>query len=277
MPSRIRAHVRSNVVAYLAVFLALGGTAYALGRGDVKTRHLADNAVKTAKIANSAVSAAKLGCAGNSSQDKMVKVGSTCIDRYENSIWTARTGGTRITGAIPCDANGQDCKGVIFARSVAGVPPRDQITYFQAQQALANSGKRLPTNAEWQAAVAGTPDPGSTPGAEDCNTSSAVIEATGNRANCISDWGASDMVGNIWEWVADWDEQAAGVCGNWDTELGEDLSCIGRAAPDGSTHFPGGLGRGGDATNGSDAGAFAIGATGTPSSPSAFVGFRGAR
>src|SRR5256885_10575002 len=30
-------------------------------------------------------------------------------------------------------------------------------TYFQAQQALANSGKRLPTNAEWQAAVAGTP------------------------------------------------------------------------------------------------------------------------
>jgi hypothetical protein len=41
-----------------------------------------------------------IGCRGNGSGDAMVKVGSVCIDKYENSIWTARTGGTQITGTI---------------------------------------------------------------------------------------------------------------------------------------------------------------------------------
>ncbi|MPZ91072.1 MAG: hypothetical protein GEU68_05495 [Actinobacteria bacterium] len=45
----------------------------------------------------------------------------------------------------PCNDNGQNCKGKIYARSVAGVTPSRYITWFQAQQALANSGKRLPT------------------------------------------------------------------------------------------------------------------------------------
>lgn len=39
----------------------------------------------------------------------MRKVGSACIDRYENSIWTQPDGGTQITGEIPCSTNGQDC------------------------------------------------------------------------------------------------------------------------------------------------------------------------
>ncbi len=61
-----------------------------------------------------------------------------------------------------CADNGQGCKagtaGAIYARSVPGVTPSRFITYFQAQQALANSGKRLPSNAEWQQAVVSTSD-----------------------------------------------------------------------------------------------------------------------
>ena len=74
-----------------------------------------------------------------------------------------------------------------------GVEPRASITWFQAQQALANSGKRLPTNAQWQMAVAGTPD------STACNVGGSAAQKTGANPGCRSDWGANDMVGNLWE------------------------------------------------------------------------------
>ena len=210
------------------------------------------------------------GCRGNGSGDAMVKVGPVCIDKYENSIWTAKTGGTQITGAIPCLANGQDCKGKIFARSVAGVAPRADITWFQAQAALANSGKRLPTNAEWQMAAQGTPD------STACNVGTGSVANTGANAGCISSWGARDMVGNLWEWVADWDE-AAWDCANWSASLGSDRTCVGRGSGEPSSRFPGALYRGGYFGSGSDAGVFAVHVLSLPSSSSGVIGFRGAR
>ena len=39
----------------------------------------------------------------------------------------------------PCGDDGQDCQGLIYARSVRGVTPSRHITWFQAQAALANS------------------------------------------------------------------------------------------------------------------------------------------
>ena len=208
------------------------------------------------------------GLAGN---DVMVRVGSVCIDRYEASIWTARTGGSQITGAIPCTPNGQDCTN-IYARSVAGVTPRADITWFQAQQALANSGKRLPSNADWQMAVAGTPDSAA------CNVSTGSVQNTGQNAGCISNHGTNDMVGNVWEWVADWDEQASGsACGDWPEGFGSDVSCIGRGSGEPSTRSPAALLRGGNFLNGTLSGPFAVNAFIQPSSSNNYFGFRGAR
>jgi formylglycine-generating enzyme required for sulfatase activity len=49
--------------------------------------------------------------------------------------------------------------------------PALYLTWFQAQQACMSVGKRLPTNAEWQAAAAGTPDTGDADDhATTCNT-----------------------------------------------------------------------------------------------------------
>jgi hypothetical protein len=45
----------------------------------------------------------------------------------------------------------------IFAVSIAGVLPTDCLTWFQASQACALSGKRLLTHYEWQTAAVGTP------------------------------------------------------------------------------------------------------------------------
>src|SRR5262245_31109443 len=103
-------------------------------------------------------------CQGDGSGDVMVAAGAVCIDKYEVSVWSSPTGGTQYGATAddyPCGDDGQDCKagtaGEIYARSVPGVTPSRFITYFQAQAALANVGKRLPSNAEWQQAAAGTP------------------------------------------------------------------------------------------------------------------------
>ncbi len=217
----------ANVMSTIAVFVVLGGSAYALTRGEVKSKHIAKNAVKTKQISDGAVTSAKLadglggqagpqgpqgpqgpvgpkgdtGPQGDSAwdaacnkglaaNDVMVRVGSVCVDKYESSIWDARTGGNQITGAIPCNVNGQDCTN-IYARSVAGVAPKGSITWFQAQQALANSGKRLPSNAEWQMAVAGTPDPGTDNGTTDCNVSTCPAPLAPGRALPASQISAS--------------------------------------------------------------------------------------
>jgi formylglycine-generating enzyme required for sulfatase activity len=198
----------------------------------------------------------------------MVEVGPTCIDKYEASVWSSPTGGTQYgtTGDnYPCSDDGQDCDN-IYARSVPGVIPSRFITWFQAQQALANSGKRLPSNAEWQAAVAGTPD------SQACNVSSSAAQPTGANAGCISRFGANDMVGNVWEWVGDWDEESDGCVTN---TFGSDATCFGDAGP--PTRVPATLTRGGHFGAGTRAGAFAAdgGVQGRVSRQG--QGFRGAR
>lgn len=52
----------ANVIALLALFVALGGSAYAihLGKNAVKTKNIKDGAVTESKLAGGAVSAAKL-------------------------------------------------------------------------------------------------------------------------------------------------------------------------------------------------------------------------
>jgi hypothetical protein len=64
MLKRVRDHVRSNVVGYIALFFALGlGSAWAateLGRNSVGSRQIEKNAVKAAEIAKNAVRKAEV-------------------------------------------------------------------------------------------------------------------------------------------------------------------------------------------------------------------------
>jgi hypothetical protein len=65
MGSRMRAALSySNVIATLALMIALGGTSYAavtLGKNSVRSRNIANGAVTSSKIKNGAVTGAKLG------------------------------------------------------------------------------------------------------------------------------------------------------------------------------------------------------------------------
>lgn len=227
-----------------------------------------------------------------------VRVGGVCVDKYEASVWEIAAGDAALvekvqssgvtsaadlTGATQrgafaddygagCPDTGSGCKD-FYAVSVAGVTPSSQLSWFQAAAACRNAGKRLATNQEWQMAALGTPESA-------CNTAGIGYPLkTGDRAGCVSDTGNFDMVGNLWEWVADWSDRAdyAGAsCTNWPAgAYGGDVSCVGSA---GSDHLPGALLRGGHHSSGTNAGVFAVSTDFAPYAiAGAFAGFRCAR
>jgi formylglycine-generating enzyme required for sulfatase activity len=175
-----------------------------------------------------------------------VKVGTTCIDLYEASVWRIPEGSNGLlkkirkgtvtladltaAGATQLGAAKLDpCGGEygpgfpstgnwtepVYAVSIPGVLPSTCVTWFQAEQACALSEKRLPTNQEWQRAAAGTPDVAVDDGATTCNFGNAFGPVpTGSRFSCISSWGVYDMIGNVAETVGDWDELATN-CQSW--------------------------------------------------------------
>lgn len=234
-----------------------------------------------------------------------VVAGTLCMDAYEASVWrvpnaqfenrklvkqiqqgTASEEALLAAGAThqgisddnygPCHDNGQNCAEDLFAVSLPGVLPSVRATWFQAQAACLNSRKRLPSNAEWQAAVAGTPDPGPDNGATDCRTTGSTAVATGSRTACVSSVGAYDMVGNLYEWVADWLPRAT-ACGTWPISVSpapSDQQCLAGASASGE---PAALMRGGNFTNGTAAGPLAVAALVGPSTSNVGVGFRCAR
>ena len=238
---------------------------------------------------------------GNGCPVNMVRVGPLCVDKYEASVWSeppASDGKPRVTrfgltsDDYPCSFNGSDCSGAhpIYAESLPGRRPSAFITWFQAQQACLNVGKRLPSNAEWQGAAAGTPteyEPGADDGVHDCNTSTAKhVVGTGTRNRCVSSFCAFDMVGNLIEWTADWTQGSsvpfAPSLGTAGPDFGDDfmLGTNPASSAGAGENFPSVLARGGGfraglfSPNGSGAGVFAVNAHFSPAVSAEDGGFR---
>jgi formylglycine-generating enzyme required for sulfatase activity len=169
------------------------------------------------------------GCQGvvlcKKGADEMVKAGDFWIDRYEAAIVdeTQYNNGTCDGAGVPFGQNSYDYPsafprtgnftGPLYACSIKNVKPSAYMTWFQAQGACALAGKRLCTNEEWQAAVAGTHDTTGSETGGQChiaigNTSARKTGLTGSTPggtdSCISKWGTEDMIGNLHEWVAMW-------------------------------------------------------------------------
>jgi Sulfatase-modifying factor enzyme 1 len=222
----------------------------------------------------------------------MVPAGPLCVDKYEAIVVDFRP--TLLIGNpegnqfgmfdddYPCADNGNNCsKNVlgtkIFAASVPGVTPSRYITWFQAQQACANVGKRLLRSGEWQMVAAGTPDEPRRTGPL-CNTDSVIVSKSGSYPECVSNFGVYDMVGNVWEWVEDWMQASAGVDGAQSAGpgYGNDLilSINDAISQGGGAGFPAALIRGGATGDGPGAGVFALIASHAPSDSLPAIGFR---
>jgi hypothetical protein len=142
--------------------------------------------------------------------DTMVRVGDYWIDQFEASLGAPNS--------LECPGSFGDATGYgTTARpcSIKGVLPSGGTSQLQAAAACANAGKHLCSNIEWQTAASGTPDPGAWPdtggaactgpaSTSQCNTCAGSAGKAGEAKQCVSRFGAFDMIGNQLEWVAEW-------------------------------------------------------------------------
>lgn len=62
LSARVREHLRTNIVGYIALFsFGMGGTAFAVEANSVTSKHIKNGQVKTADLAGGAVTAARIG------------------------------------------------------------------------------------------------------------------------------------------------------------------------------------------------------------------------
>lgn len=204
---------------------------------------------------------------------------SMCIDQYEASV---ANGCPHMTPRSPIDTEVNLSEQTCGSVSKEDVRPWGHVTLSQAQRICAASGKRLPTNEEWYRAALGTER------TKGCHITDGNASETGSP-DCVSDVGAQDMIGNLWEWVDG--EVVAGVYEN--RTLPEE-GYVSSVDKDGIalssqenphvlygedyvwTNSDGvrGMVRGGFFGAGSDAGLHALNASVEPSFSSAGIGFR---
>jgi formylglycine-generating enzyme required for sulfatase activity len=220
--------------------------------------------------------------------DIQVKVGSFWVDKYACRIIDV---GANYTGTVWKDDSAD-----MQTSANLDVPPywmafsqKDRgstgMTWFVAAKAAVSAGKRMPSNAEWQAAALGTAR--SSGNVANGSTWASVADQD------VAQYGVVGMAGNLWEWVADWGQYGTKTnmttgdyysATAWGPRYGDDgtwnIDGTANTSDDGRgwvSRLPAALLRGDSWGSGTEAGVFAIHAHSAPSNWYDGIGFRCSR
>ena len=127
-------------------------------------------------------------------------------DGYGNqACWSPEGWKWKTEYNITCPDSWNDTKWNKADHPVVGV------SYYEAEAYAKWAGKRLPTEREWEKAARGEGGReypwGDTFDKLKCNSAAADLDHTTpvtQYPNGVSPYGCHDMIGNVWEWCADW-------------------------------------------------------------------------
>jgi len=162
----------------------------------------------------------------------MVRVADFCVDRYEAIVAEVTDDGLRPVSPYATPARNAS----LMALSVEGAVPQGHISQVQAADACSMAGKRLCSEDEWVRACSGSQgstypygdqrEPGRCNDARACHPATQTFESfsdsvyanldhpcvsqlpeglaiTGAHADCRTEDGVMDMMGNLHEWTSD--------------------------------------------------------------------------
>lgn len=132
--------------------------------------------------------------------------------------WLTETGAQHPAHWLETEAGGWRVRRFDATDDLAPHRPVVHVNWYEANAYCAFADRRLPTEAEWEAAAstAPTPDGGMSPAKTRYPWGDAPPDATranldGGRLGCVdvaahaagdSGWGCRQMIGNVWEWTA---------------------------------------------------------------------------
>jgi hypothetical protein len=119
----------ANLMSTIAVFIALGGSALALGRNSVGTKQLKKNAVTTSKIHDNAVTGAKINLSTVQLPPPGCPAGTTkalgaCIETHERAAATYQSAVDNCAASGRVLPSAQQLIG--FTRDVSGIPATER-------------------------------------------------------------------------------------------------------------------------------------------------------
>lgn len=125
------------------------------------------------------------------------------IDKYETTV--DQYGKCAQAGKCTKPNEGGGCN---WGKSDRGKHPINCVDWNQVKTYCEWAGKRLPTEAEWEKAARGTDGRvypwGNEWDAGKCVNNTNSTKPVGSIPAGASPYGCLDMVGNVWEWCADW-------------------------------------------------------------------------